>query len=862
MVLSNARVYRVALLSTTALALAIAAPAAQAQETTKPAQIAPADRTRNFAIPAGALDDALAAFGAQSGMAVSMNAGALQGALSPGATGNMTPQQALSRMLAGTQYTYAVSGNTATILNQAQASGGARLDQEQVTVTGEAYREELSSPKYTASLLDTPQSVTVVPKQVMQDENLLGLTQILSTLPGITFGAGEAAGGFGDNININGFTATNNIFVDGMRDSAQYSRTDSYDLESLELINGADSAIGGVGGVGGAVNMVTKVARPGDFNLASLGVGTDNYYRATADINHEIDSETAVRLNAVIHENDVPGRDVENFKRWGFAPSIIFGLGTSTRFSLSYSHQHDDNIPQYGVPTFNGRILPGASWSAYYGFRNLDTQKIDSDFVQAVFDHDFSSNLTVHNQTRFENISQLSIVDPPAGTYCLSDGLAPVNGGGGTYGKCSASVPPGYYLRSTGNVPGHLRDATNQMIANETDANWKFDTGFVEHNAVIGASFSHETLRLRDGAIERSADGTWYQNPPTSIANPDTTYAGPVNFIISNQAGYTQAQLDDGAVYAFDTMKFTDQWLFNVGVRYDRVNGFSQIDNASLSSTGAYLGTVHNPQFSNNNGLFSYRFGLLYKPLPNGTIYFSYGSSTTPSMTSVDGSCTAATCSSAPEKAATFELGTKWELLNNKLLLSGSVFRDDRSNYLVADAGDPDNPSGVSQVDGSSRVDGVSVGATGKITDKWSIFANYSLLSSQVIQGVSNYQETQGLDYTRGDPLTNVPKHSGSLWTTYDITRALEVGYGITEMGKVYVVQHSATYTTGPLPTSSGYTVSQAMARYLITDNLGLQLNVTNLFDKHYLTHFGPQNLRWAVPGDGRRAVLSLNASF
>ncbi len=335
-----------------------------------------------------------------------------------------------------------------------------------------------------------------------------------------------------------------------------------------------------------------------------------------------------------------------------------------------------------------------------------------------------------------------------------------------------------------------------------------------------------------------------------------------MNFIISNQAGYTQAQLDDYAVYAFDTMKFTDQWLFNFGVRYESVDGSSQISTANITSTGVFNGITYNPTFSSNNKLFSYRAGLMFKPQANGTIYFAYGNSKTPSMNSVDGSCTAATCSAAPETAATYELGTKWELMNERLLVSGSVFRDDRSNYLVADAGDPNNPAGVSQVDGSSRVDGITLGATGKITEKWSVFANYTVLRSKVLQGVSAYQEAQGLDYTKGDPLTNVPKHSGSLWTTYDITSSLEVGYGITDMGSVYVVQHSAAYPTGPLASAAGYTVSQAMVRYAVYKNFALQLNVTNLFDKEYLTHLGPQNLRWGVPGDGRRAVLTASVKF
>ena len=262
-----------------------------------------------------------------------------------------------------------------------------------VEVHGERV-QKASSPKYTEALVDTPQTITVLTSEVMAQQNLLGLRDVLSTLPGITFGAGEGGGGYGDSINLRGFTASSDITTDGVRDSAQYTRTDNFNLDSIELINGANSAMSGAGSVGGTINLVSKVAREGDFSTFTVGAGTDKYGRVTADTNHDIENGIAVRLNAMVHQNDVPGRDHESFQRWGFAPSIVFGLGSDTRVTLSYLHQSDDNLPQYGVPfalnTYNDGPLPGVDPETYFGYRNVSGQQIDVDMLTAVFEHDFN----------------------------------------------------------------------------------------------------------------------------------------------------------------------------------------------------------------------------------------------------------------------------------------------------------------------------------------------------------------------------------------------------------------------------------------------------------------------------------------
>ena len=219
-----------------------------------------------------------------------------------------------------------------------------------IVVTGTPGGPGLESPKATAPLLDTPQTVTVISDQALRRQNLLTLRDALTTIPGITFGAGEGGGGYGDSINLRGYTANNDINVDGVRDSAQYSRTDPFNLQQIEVYNGANSVFNGSGSVGGTINLVSKVPQPEDLTILQAAIGTDNYFRGTVDTNWRASDLLGVRLNAVFHRNDVPGRDFEEYERWGIAPALTLGIGSPTSLTLAYVHQEDDNVPIYGVP--------------------------------------------------------------------------------------------------------------------------------------------------------------------------------------------------------------------------------------------------------------------------------------------------------------------------------------------------------------------------------------------------------------------------------------------------------------------------------------------------------------------------------
>ena len=186
------------------------------------------------------------------------------------------------------------------------------------------------------------------------------------------------------------------------------------------------------------------------------------------------------------------------------------------------------------------------------------------------------------------------------------------------------------------------------------------------------------------------------------LHDPNNVYAGPVNYI---RTGLTEGELENRALYLFDTLKFGPRWELSLGARYENNKGDTVA--STVSGTGANIGqATARSVFENQDDLFSYRAGLVFKPVENGTVYLSYANSKTPSKASVNGACTIATCSVDPETAVNIEIGTKWNVLNERLMLSAALFRNDRTNYKVADPANPNNPTGLQQLDGQAHVDG------------------------------------------------------------------------------------------------------------------------------------------------------------
>jgi catecholate siderophore receptor len=725
---------------------------------------------------------------------------------------------------------------------------GLESSPEVVDVFGERLDQGLGT-RYTAPLLETPQTITLVPKLVIEQQNLLTMRDILSTLAGITFTAGEGGGGYGDGVNLRGYSATNDISTDGVRDSAQYSRTDPFNLEQLELVSGANSVYSGAGSVGGSINLVTKRPMGESSTVVDVAGGTDSYARATLDSEWALEGPD-VRLNLMTHRNDVSGRDVERYERWGVAPSVTFGGDTSTQVTLAYVHQEDENIPQYGVPyalgAFNDGPLPGVPTSAYYGYANVDLQDIDVDTFTTIVDHEFGGMLALRNLTRWQRVDQLSIVDPPQGAWCTDSAINPWTG--------TSCATPGVYVPS--GPRGTTRDTTNEILVNQTDLTLDLRTGRVQHTLVAGFSISKETYGRDSGNVLRNPLGALPNPalPDMSIADPYHFYDGPLSFIATQRAA---GEVDNRAAYVFDRVQLTEQFEINAGLRYEDNEASSKLDAIATPypSPPAAPVVAPGPLAESTDDLGSYRVGLVFKPSPSSSIYLAHGNSETPSQSTVNGTCDIVTsCTVDPEQAETLELGGKWEVNDGQLTLTAAVFRNERSQFRVP-SGDPTIPE--QQLDGNSRVDGVALGAAGVISERWSLFTSYTYLDSEVLQSVSDQLILGGtIDILAGDPLPNTPKHSGSVWATYTFSPSLTLGYGLTYQGEYTFARANAA---ADLYYTPDYVLHRAMALYSFNDNFALQVNIDNLTDELYFERIrNNPTSGWATPGAERSAVVSL----
>jgi len=747
-----------------------------------------------------------------------------------------------------------------------------------------------ASPKALRPLRDTPQTVTVLSREVMQQQNIVSLQEALSTVPGITFGAGEGGSGYGDSITLRGYTASNDIQVDNVRSSAQYTRSDNFNVQQIEVTNGASSVVNGSGSVGGNINLVSKRPTDKDQTLVQGVVGTANYYRGTVDVSHHLSETVAVRLNGMVHHNDIPGRQVEKNDRWGIAPSVTIGMGTPTRLTLMYVHQEDRNIPQYGLPYFannaagtNGYTgaLPGVDRSAYYGFRNYDTQRINSNQITSIFEHDISSKVKLRNLMRYDQVSQFSRSDGPEGTFCMPNGLTPVGL------ACATGQARGTFVPSGGSR-GNTRDTQNQMFYEQADLSATVNTGGIEHTLDAGLQVSKEYYNLSSGNSQRTANGTAVTVPAYDLFNPNNgnTYTGPVNFIVGSRS---KNDIEDYALYLFDAAKFGSHFELNGGVRIDRNIGHSTAYTLATAA-GAAPATANlvtpgsavtlgqattRTDLRNAATMFSWRIGAVYKPIEAVSAYIAYGNSKTPSQNTVNGACTntaatataaaSATCNTAPETAKNYEVGVKAELVKG-LLLTAAVFRNERNAYKVV-SGDPLVPDQTNQ--GKSRVNGVALGASGNITDRWQVTANYTYLDSKLIRSVSTQclanpgtgSCTNSVAYPNpggGSELIQTPKHSGSIFTTYRFPFGLMVGYGATYQGSFALNTPGITDATQKVYRSQSYVVHNATISYDITKRLNAQINVKNIGDRLYYTRIRANN-GWATPGDARSATLTVS---
>lgn len=791
----------------------------------------------------------------------------------------------------------AAAGVTATDAQAQDAKRAAERDDIIVNGKGDVAPTLVESPKATSAIIDTPQTITVISDQVLRKQNLQTLRDALQTIPGITFGAGEGGGGYGDSINLRGYSANNDITIDGIRDSAQYSRTDPFNLQQIEVYNGANSVFNGSGSVGGTINLVTKEPRPEDLTIVQAGIGTDHYWRGAIDANQRVSDLVAVRLNGAYHRNDVPGRDVERYRRWGIAPSVTIGIDRPTSLTLAYVHQEDRNTPIYGVPYYKNALydgaLPGVDRGAYFGIANLDRQDTTVDRFTATLRHQVNAALSVRNLTRWQRVGQYSVTSAPQGTYCLAQtGLTPAGAactstftnyvdGNGVFRTAAnplvVTVAPGTFQP---NGPrGLVRDQENQLLVNQTDIRLETgEKGGLRNVANVGMSAAVEDYHINTASLLRNAAGQALVSPPISIAAPNTNWTGPVNYTLTAQS---KSETTNVAVYLFDTLELGRYFELNGGVRWETQRAhFRALPLAVVPPGTTALTALQQVPQSSDERLFSYRIGAVVHPVQNVSVYAGYGNAKTPSSATVRLGCGSLTsqviggttvvtdpCQVAPETAKNYEAGVKAGLFGRRLELTAAVFRNERTNFRVA-SNDPALPTATQVLDGHARVDGIALGASGNITRAWTIFANYTYLDGKILQSVSDRclanpstacgNSTGVRDPQAGTYFVQTPKHSGSLFTTYKLPFGLELGYGLTYQGSFAL--NAASLAAPTQYRSDDYLIHRAYLAYSFAGGLTAQVNVQNFTNEKYYTAI--RNNGWATPGEARSAVLSLFYSF
>ncbi len=644
---------------------------------------------------------------------------------------------------------------------------------------------------------DIPQSITVVPQELMQEQAVTSFRDALRNVTGISLAAGEGGGAQGDNLTLRGFSARNDYFLDGIRDQGSYTR-DIFNIESIEVLKGPSAVLFGRGSTGGAINQISKLPRLEPLYSGTLSVGNGLLLRGTADIDQPLSKTSAIRVNLLAHDEKIIERHEAEAKRFGFAPSIAFGLGTPTQLTLSYLVQTEDNTPDYGIPYLFGKPAP-VDRENFYGLPDEDFERVLLNTFTARLDHRFSDQLNLRNTLRY------SRTDRQAAVTTLS-----------IVGTPTPATPLSNIMVSRGTRPG--RDTEEAILSNQTDLTARFVALGFKHTVSTGLEVARETFDAKRF--------THANVPNADLLNPNVRpNTSRETETISARTSTTTTSF---AIYAVDQIRLLPQLDLIGGLRFDLF-------------TADFDSFLNNQSFDRTDKQVSYRAGLVFHPTPTQSYYFSFGTSFNPSAEAL--ALAANNADTPPEKNRNFEVGGKIGLFDDTLSFQGALFRLEKTNARTLD------PVTLLQVlQGAQRVQGFELGVTGRPLPRWNLFVGYTYLDSKFLEAL----DLQNNVPIQGKQLQNTPRHSATLWTTYDIGEKWQVGTGVFFVGERF----ANTSNTNLVPKTVRW---DATVAYQLNKNLQLRLNAINLTDELYFDGIHPSHV---VPGAGRTFILSGNFRY
>jgi catecholate siderophore receptor len=791
--------------STSATALALQSPTAVVQEV-----------RAQYSIPSGPLGDLLERFEQVSGVKVTLAMESLGMIQSPGVSGFYTVPQALDQLMAGTSLSFRFTASGAVLIDIQARS-------ESVQVTARA--PGVQSPKYQVPLRDIAQTIAVIPRAVMDEQGATTLSEALRNVPGITLQAGEGGGSSntaGDMFNMRGFNASNSLFVDGVRDDGLISR-DVFNLEQVEVFLGPTGSDIGRGTAAGYVNMTSKAPHTGETYTAAFSGGTAEQSRLSADANwgRPMDhkgswaSSAAFRLNVLWQDSGVPGRDEVKLESRAVAPSLALGVGTPTRITLAAQIMRQDNVPDYGIPgaawldeplTPTTQLAPApVDQSNFYGSTGYDYDKARQNSYTARVEHDVNRNLTLRNQTRYNETHRDAVISTVQNVAAYNSATNQVT------------------------VARQGNERENTVTSNQTSLSGRFATGGLRHASNLGI----EVTREAQFAPTLTGLGT---RAPVDIFNPNPR--DPIiGFSPARSGAFSRGDSTTVAIYGFDSVELNDRWQVSGGLRWEHYDTqFESKDAAGLTAN-----------LDGADGLVSGKASVLFRINNAGNAYVSYGTSVTPpgnaNFTLSAQPNNQNSPNVKPQESTNFEIGSKWDFGNGRLSLNGAMFRTENTNVIFTVDATAIPP--IYNQDDGQLVKGVTLGARGRVTSRWDVFANLGYLDSE--------QRSQN-PANDGRRLTLTPEWSSSIWTTYRFPVGLSLGGGVRQTEAVWI--NAANTIKSP-----GYRLVDAMAEYAVNSHLSLRFNLYNLTDETYIRNVNNNGGRYN-PGHPRSALLTSHIKF
>jgi catecholate siderophore receptor len=708
--------------------------------------------------------------------------------------------------------------------------------------------DRLSSSKFTEPVLNTPRSVTVLTKEVLEDENATTLREIGRTTAGVTLGSGEGGNAFGDRFFIRGFDARNDIFVDGVRDPGVSIR-ENYDTEQVEILRGPASSFAGRGTTGGAINIVTKQARDADFYDGEVTFGSDATKRATIDINKAITPNFDVRINGMVQEADVAGRNFTTDNRQGIAGAFAFRPTDSITINAGYSHTYLYGLPDFGVPydqVTHRPVTEGVvARDTYYGIVNRDFTRSTQDMGTLDAAWVVNDWLTLENKAR-QGRSLLNYIGTIPENPSATGATAPYSS--------TATFFSGYTQ-----LNAQSRYEPVSVFADQPQATFRFDTGPVSHTAIAGGEFSTEhisiqgysglTSELTTGPVAFTSSGA----PIVSVYSPTNyLYTANTPVLAGNPLRY---RVNTSAGYVMDTANYNDFIIANGGIRYDDYRITAANNTSSRSAT---------------SGITSFNVGLVVKPVEIASFYVAYATAADPVGDELDATSSSygglsATQNTAqiygPQTSRAIEIGTKWELIDRHLLATAAAFQTDVSNAReTAPANLPGYTSGQIVAGAAYRVRGLDFEVAGKITDKWSVAGGLVLMQTDITHSI--------VPTNIGLQLANIAPQSFNLLSKYQVTDSLELGGQAVyasqiEGGSLLAANGGVAYPKTPNPTIlPEHWRFDVFVETKVTDNVNLKLYVQNLLDKTYYDSLYQSAQPFIKVAPGRSVSLIATAKF